>query len=353
MQALSQGVNGVSISQMQAESKDAIIERLSKQNCALMIRITWLQNHLSSFHNIPIMPSIIPQHPSTIQIMKPPILFPQHRMPNHEAQPPNTVSPNGFNSHNFVQPTPHSYFSRRSSGKYNTRKSSRQTSRKNRVQCKACCTFGCRSELIKDLPIEDVLEATRERNAILDQLPAPEFFGEPHLNFPEFIHYSPIFRPEALEPDALYFKIPRTTKIRELSFPRKLSNLHRRTFGAEAAPNHKAFKRLSPHGKLCVVRMAVRQAVIHCLKQTIVSGVRTYVEGNQIFTLIFRFSGVAMVKTICNNLPQVFSAVVALEPETGDDSSTDSESITEAYECTGVVGLRNYHLFRRRIKHCC
>jgi len=69
-------------------------------------------------------------------------------------------------------------------------------------------------------------------------------------------------------------------------------------------------------------------------------------EGNEIFSLIFRFAGVSMVKNITTNLPQVFTSVV----EHSDEKKESELNASESFECTGVVSLFNYHLFRRRIK---
>lgn len=223
-------------------------------------------------------------------------------------------------------------------------KRSTETTRKsNRVRCKSCSASGSRAAL-KDVPIEDIIEATRERPELVAEL--PEFFGEPSLNFDEFAHYAPIFRTPLLNDDVYYFKIPRTTKERELNIPRRLCELFNRTFGPEDAPESKAFDRISPHNHLCEARCAVRNAIVTAMQETIFTGCRNMEEGNHIFSLIFRFTGVSMVKTITANLPQVFTAVVSFSDEKKESALKE----TEAFECTGVVSLFNYHLFRRRIK---
>lgn len=225
------------------------------------------------------------------------------------------------------------------------KRSSNESSRKNnRNRCKYCATNSCRNG-IKDIPMADIIEATRERPELVAQL--PEFFGEPQLNFQEFSHYAPILRSEALD-ETLYFKIPRTTKERDLNIPRRLTELFIRTFGPEDAPESKSFERISPHDRLCEARMAIRTAIVTSLQETIFVGVRTMDEGNEIFNLIFRFTGVSMPKTFCSTLPQIFCSVVALEEEKSEEAAADSGS--EAYECLGVVSLFNYHLFRRKIK---
>lgn len=219
------------------------------------------------------------------------------------------------------------------------------TSRKNnRHRCKACSTNSCRNGS-KDVPMADIIEATRERPDVLAQL--PEFFGEPQMNFQEFVHYAPILRTKALD-ETLYFKIPRTTKERDLNIPRRLNELFIRTFGPEHAPESKSFERVSPHDRLCEARMAIRTAIVKGLQETIFVGVRTMDEGNEIFNLIFRFTGVSMPKTFCSNLPQIFTSIVALEEEKSVVDAADCGK--EAYECLGVVSLFNYHLFRRKIK---
>merc|ERR550534_2043991 len=199
------------------------------------------------------------------------------------------------------------------------------TRKNNRVRCKSCSASGCRLGATKDIPIEDIIEATKERPELMAQL--PEFFGEPQLNFEEFVHYAPVFRTPILNGDMYYFKIPRTTKERELNIPRRLCELFNRTFGPEDAPESKAFERISPHNHLCEARCAIRNAIVTAMQETI-------------------FTGVSMVKTITTNLPQVFTAVVRFSNEKKESELKESE----AFECTGVVSLFNYHLFRRRIK---
>jgi len=223
-------------------------------------------------------------------------------------------------------------------------KHSTETTRKtNRVRCKSCSASGSRAAL-KDVPMEDIIEATRERPELVAEL--PEFFGEPSLNFEEFAFYAPIFRTPLLNDDVYYFKIPRTTKERELNIPRRLCELFNRTFGPEDAPESKAFDRISPHNHLCEARCAIRNAIVTAMQETIFTGCRNMEEGNHIFSLIFRYTGVSMVKTITTNLPQVFTAVVGFSTDKKESELKESE----AFECTGVVSLFNYHLFRRRIK---
>lgn len=197
---------------------------------------------------------------------------------------------------------------------------------------------------MKEIAHEDFVEATRELPRVMAEL--PEFFGEPQLNFQEFVHYAPIFRTPSLNGDVLYFKIPRTTKERELNIPRRLQELFNRTFGPEDAPESKAFDRISPHNHLCEARCAIRNAIVRSLQETIFTGCRDMEEGNNIFNLIFRFAGVSMVKTITANLPQVFTAEVGYTERKKESELKDCE----VFECTAVVSLFNYHLFRRRIK---
>merc|ERR1719411_2190936 len=220
-----------------------------------------------------------------------------------------------------------------------------QSSRKSsRVRCKACSASGSRMSASKKIPMEDIIEATREIPEVRAEL--PEFFGEPQLNFEEFVHYAPIFRTPSLNGDVLYFKIPRTTKERELNIPRRLGELFNRTFGPEDSPESKSFSRISPHNQLCEARCAIRNSIVKAMQETIFTGCRNMEEGNEIFSLIFRFAGVSMVKTITTNLPQVFTAVVGHSEEKKESELKESQ----AFECTGVVSLFNYHLFRRRIK---
>jgi len=210
-------------------------------------------------------------------------------------------------------------------------KRNQHSDRKGRMRCKAC-SAGCRNNTVKDVDPELLKEVMVNRNELMDQL--PEFFGEPLLNFPEFVYYCPIFRTEAIG-EMEYYKIPRTTKERELNIPRRLSELFIRTLGPENAPKTKSFQRISPHTELCEVRMAVRNSIVKASPE-LITGCRNMEEANGIFDLIFRFVGVTMPKSICPNLPQCFEAVVVL------DSENESE-------CTGVVSLFNYHLFRRKI----
>jgi len=214
----------------------------------------------------------------------------------------------------------------------------------SRVRCKACSASGSRMSASKKIPTEHIIEATREIPEVMAEL--PEFFGEPQLNFQEFVHYAPIFRTPAMNGDVLYFKIPRTTKERELNIPRRLCELFNRTFGPDDAPDSKAFDRISPHNHLCAARCAIRNAIVKSMQETIFTGCRNMDEGNHIFSLIFRFAGVSMVKTITTNLPQVFTAVVGFDEEKKETELKEAQ----AFECTGVVSLFNYHLFRRRIK---
>lgn len=222
--------------------------------------------------------------------------------------------------------------------------SSSSRNKTNRNRCKHCATNSCRNG-VRDVPMADIIEATRERPELVAQL--PEFFGEPQLNFQEFAHYAPILRTKAID-ETMYFKIPRTTKERDLNIPRRLTELFIRTFGPEDAPESKSFDRISPHDHLCEARMAIRTAIVKSLQETILVGVRNMDEGNEIFNLIFRFTGVSMPKTFCSNIPQIFCSVVALEGEKSEDGTKD-DCGNEAYECLGVVSLFNYHLFRRKI----
>lgn len=218
------------------------------------------------------------------------------------------------------------------------------TRKSHRTRCKSCSASGCRHGSTKEIPLEDIIEATCEIPEVRAEL--PEFFGEPQLNFEEFVHYAPIFRTPSLNGDVLYFKIPRTTKERELNIPRRLCELFNRTFGPEDAPESKTFSRISPHNHLCEARCAIRNSIVKAMQETIFTGCRNMEEGNHIFSLIFRFAGVSMVKTITTNLPQVFTAVVTHRNEKKDSQLKEFQ----AFECTGVVSLFNYHLFRRRIK---
>jgi len=260
----------------------------------------------------------------------------------HAHHPQVTVPP--FAHYAPVQPTLGTkyFFPEESKG---TSKSKDDSSRKTtRHRCKACSTNSCRNGA-KDIPMVDIIEATRERPELVAQL--PEFFGEPQLNFQEFAHYAPILRTKGLD-ETLYFKIPRTTKERDLNIPRRLNELFIRTFGPEDAPESKSFERISPHDRLCEARMAIRTAIVKALQETVFVGVRTMDEGNEIFNLIFRFTGVSMPKTFCSNIPQIFCSVVALQEQKTEKSAAGCGG--EAYECLGVVSLFNYHLFRRKIK---
>lgn len=222
------------------------------------------------------------------------------------------------------------YFVNKDSGNHNI--NSGRTQKVARTRCKACC----RNSTPKNVSIQDIKEATKERPELMKQL--PEFFGEPQLNFEEFVHYAPVFRMKSLDPEMQYFKIPRTTKERELNIPRRLCELFVRTFGPEDAPDGKDFERISPHTHLCDARMAVRSSIVKSLPKFII-GCKNMEEANNIFDLIFRFTGVAMVKSTCNNPPQVFTSFVEI--------ASDKKTI---FECTGIVSLFNYHLFRRRLR---
>jgi len=259
-----------------------------------------------------------------------------------QHQTHHTTVPPGFSPHNVRKPEPSKPVSKTFFKE--EKRSTEPTRKSNRVRCKSCSASGCRSSALKDVPMEDIIEATRERPELVAEL--PEFFGEPSLNFEEFAFYAPIFRTPLLNDDVYYFKIPRTTKERELNIPRRLCELFNRTFGPDDAPESKAFDRISPHNHLCEARCAIRNAIVTAMQETIFTGCRNMEEGNHIFSLIFRFTGVSMVKTITANLPQVFTAVVGFSDEKKESELKESE----AFECTGVVSLFNYHLFRRRIK---
>lgn len=264
----------------------------------------------------------------------------QHNIHHGQSHPPQSI-PHGF------QPMQHSEPAKSRTKSYfpeqKPKTTGKESTRKSRVRCKACSASGCRHGLGREITAEDIQEVSKERTQLLAQL--PEFFGEPLLNFEEFVHYSPVFRAESNDKDLMYFKIPRTTKERELNIPRRLNELYVRTFGPEDAPESKSFDRISPHNHLCEARMAIRNSIVKAMQETIFAGCQNMEDGNEIFNLIFRFTGVATVKTITTNLPQVFTAVVTLK----NDSADGSSETEEAFECTGVVSLFNYHLFRRKI----
>lgn len=261
-------------------------------------------------------------------------------VPAPMPQPQYPIHQQGY--YECPQPSRENSFFRAKRSKENHNDASRKN---NRHRCKACSTNSSRNG-VKDFPMEDIIEATRERPELVAQL--PEFFGEPLLNFQEFAHYAPILRTKALD-ETLYFKIPRTTKERDLNIPRRLNELYIRTFGPEHAPESKAIDRVSPHDRMCEVRMAIRTAIVKGLQETIFVGVRTMDEGNDIFNLIFRFTGVSMPKTFCNNIPQIFSSVVPLKKGAVSEDN-ENHGDDEAYEYLGVVSLFNYHLFRCKIK---
>lgn len=183
----------------------------------------------------------------------------------------------------------------------------------------------------------DIVECMADRTELLESL--PEFFGEPQLNFEEFVHYAPVFRAKHVGgEETYYFKIPRTTKERELNIPQRLTELFIRTFGPENAPAKNSFDRISPHTSLCDVRMVVRSTVVKALAPVFTPWLQTMDDAQELFDIIFRYAGVSCVKDVCPTAPQIWCAVV-------NDDNADSEG----WENVGVVSLFNYHLFRRRI----
>jgi len=203
-----------------------------------------------------------------------------------------------------------------------------------RVRCKSCSSS---SRANKEYSEADLALALKDNSDLLKQL--PEFFGEPLLHFEEFVHYTPVFRTPAVKGDfMMYFKIPRTTKERELNIPQRLTELFIRTFGPEYAPERSQFERISPHSSLCDVRMVIRSVVVKALAPVFTPYLKDMEDTQNLFNTIFRFAGIACVKDVCPTAPQVWCATV-----------TDPQSDTEVYENVGVVSLFNYHLFRRKV----
>merc|ERR1719242_2667523 len=162
----------------------------------------------------------------------------------------------------FFQPKPNRQQTNGATAGFST---NQRPARKNvRVRCKACASSSCRNAGTKELSDADIVECMADRTELLESL--PEFFGEPQLNFEEFVHYAPVFRAKHVGgEETYYFKIPRTTKERELNIPQRLTELFIRTFGPENAPAKNSFDRISPHTSLCDVRMVVRSTVVKAL----------------------------------------------------------------------------------------
>lgn len=202
-----------------------------------------------------------------------------------------------------------------------------------RTRCKACSAAisrGC----ARQVNLEDIEEAFKDRTETLDQL--PEFFGEPKLNFPEISYYMRIFREQG-QGELQYFKVPRPTKERELHVDVRLAELFIRNYGFDHACEAHEFTRLPVHTSgICQARMAYRQTIVDSLLPQFLPNVRNMEEAKNLFNIIFRYVGCATPKDICSTIPQVWVAVSDVDDET-------------ACELTGVVSLFNYHLFRRMI----
>lgn len=251
--------------------------------------------------------------------------MPQRQHRHVHQQPP---------QRHFFQPKPNHQPTNGAMGNF----SNNRPARKNvRVRCKACASSSCRNAATKELSDADIVECMADRTELLESL--PEFFGEPQLNFEEFVHYAPVFRAKHVGgEETYYFKIPRTTKERELNIPQRLTELFIRTFGPEHAPAKNAFDRISPHTSLCDVRMVVRSTVVKALAPVFTPWLQTMDDAQELFDIIFRYAGVSCVKDVCPSAPQIWCAVV-----------NDEQAENEGWENVGVVSLFNYHLFRRRI----
>lgn len=223
---------------------------------------------------------------------------------------------------------------RRNSSSSSTCTRTSNKSRKGfRNRCKACSSPASRG-FTKELSNADLEKAFGDINHILDSL--PEFFGEPQLNFPEIVSYIQMFRPEGTADELQYFKVPRPTKERELQVDVRLAELFVRNFGFDHACEASDFERISVHdSSICQARMVYRQVIVQSLLPQF-HQLCDVPEAQDIFNLIFRFTGCCTPKDICETFPQVWSSTVPV------NSST-------AIEITGVVSNFNYHLFRRYI----
>lgn len=223
---------------------------------------------------------------------------------------------------------------RRNSSSSSTCTRTSSKSRKGfRNRCKACSSPASRG-FTKELTDADLKRAFGDISHILDSL--PEFFGEPQLNFPEIVSYIQMFRPEGTADELQYFKVPRPTKERELQVDVRLAELFVRNFGFDHACEASDFERISVHdSSICQARMVYRQVIVQTLLPQF-HQLCDVPEAQDIFSLIFRFTGCCTPKDICDTFPQVWSSTVPV------NSST-------AIEITGVVSMFNYHLFRRFI----
>lgn len=289
--------------------------------------------------------SPVPSHlPHQVAWMAP-VPQPHHRhghphfMPAMYQQRPNVASPanNGYHEHKTAEIHLYTDSSQSPSPEPQVRlpaKEANAARKSTRVRCKSCSSS---SRALKEYTKEDLALAIKDNSDLLNQL--PEFFGEPLLNFEEFVHYTPVFRTQAVPNDfMMYFKIPRTTKERELNVPQRLTELFIRTFGPEHAPERNQFQRISPHSSLCDVRMVLRSVVVKTLVPVFTPYLKDMEDTHNLFDIIFRFAGIACVKDVCPTAPQVWCATVK-----------DRQSATEVYENVGVVSLFNYHLFRRKV----
>jgi len=214
-----------------------------------------------------------------------------------------------------------------------TRASNKSVRKGFRSRCK-CCSSPASRGYTKELATEDLQKAFGDISHILDQL--PEFFGEPQLNFPEIVSYIQMFRPEGTADELQYFKVPRPTKERELQVDVRLAELFVRNFGFDHACEASDFERISVHDPvICQARMVYRQVIVQCLLPHF-HQMCDVSDAQDIFSLIFRYTGCCTPKDICDTFPQVWSSTVPV------NSST-------AIEITGVVSMFNYHLFRRYI----
>jgi len=258
----------------------------------------------------------------------------QHQQQHHHQHRHVHQQPSSSQRH-FFQPKPNPQPTNGAMGRFQNQRPARKNVR---VRCKACASSSCRNAATKELNDADMAEYKADRTELMKSL--PEFFGEPQLNFEEFVHYAPVFRAKHVGgEETYYFKIPRTTKERELNIPQRLTELFIRTFGPENAPAKNSFDRISPHTSLCDVRMVVRSTVVKALAPVFTPWLQTMDDAQELFDIIFRYAGVSCVKDVCPTAPQIWCAVV------NDDNVEESEG----WENVGVVSLFNYHLFRRRI----
>lgn len=214
-------------------------------------------------------------------------------------------------------------------------------SRQNRA-CPSCphCTNQV-SLLPSKISVEAIEEVLDPRVELCMKL--PEFFGEPKLDIHELVSYIPIFTDEPKDEILDYFKVPRTTRERDLAdadLKVRLTDLFHRNFDFDVYKTIQEFHSIDIHEPYCCsVRREVRNCIIDTLLPFLRILSRSQEHNQQVLSIIFRFVGCAPMNEITEEKTLPFLWV-----------GVQKESWDTCYEYTSVVSTFNYHLFRRKIK---